>query len=255
MILGIQLRKNAPRHLEGGFQMGDPICYDSLYMVTPNREKISNSDDFLDLYGNIYDYLNQDLELENDIEEILSEGLNGEDAEKVGKVLTWKANGKYCPKEQKVTLRYSNNGISVSAVQEAIIKNFGKPDEEVLEGMLRDCADNNCIKHVGVVRTITLVYFMTQGRCPIYDRFANIGLFVLTHGGDSDFGGKLQTELEGKTLDELSKSDRIMRYNAYKSRIEDVYDFFGIDSHRASDLRRADKALWVYGHLFGEKRE
>lgn len=117
--------------------------------------------------------------------------------------------------------------------------------------MLRDCADNNRIKHVGVVRTIALVYFMTQGRCPIYDRFANIGLFALTHGGDADFGG----ELEEKTLDELSKSDRIKRYNAYKSRIEDVYDFFGIDSHRASDLRRADKALWVYGHLFGKKRK
>lgn len=102
MNLGIHLRKNAPRHLEGGFQMGDPICYDLLYMVTPNKEKISDRNDFLDLYGNIYDYLNQDLELENDIEKILSEGLNGEDAEKVGKVLPGKSTGNIAQKSRKL---------------------------------------------------------------------------------------------------------------------------------------------------------
>ena len=99
--------------------------------------------------------------------------------------------------------------------------------------------DTGCL---GSVSLIALLFFITQGELPIYDRYAEIALKAIA--GNIRPGQEVRyAELPGKndTASEIWKS-RIQPY------INTLEMFFGDEWERNRDI---DRALWVYGHLFG----
>lgn len=102
-------------------------------------------------------------------------------------------------------------------------------------------------KGIGTVYLITLLYFISKGKYPIYDRFAYLALQGIKHGTEP-FTKKIKPPILPDKNSEKFKS-------VYKDYIEpyvkDLSDIFGSDYNRSvEEYRNIDRALWVYGHAF-----
>lgn len=95
---------------------------------------------------------------------------------------------------------------------------------------------------IGSVYLITLLYFISNGKCPIYDRFAMQALKAISESkriGDSVECGELP--------DKSSKNFSCCVGNRIKEYAGLMKDIFGEECMKK---RNIDRALWVYGHLF-----
>lgn len=98
---------------------------------------------------------------------------------------------------------------------------------------------------IGTVYLITLLYFISKGRYPIYDRFAELAL----RGGNP----------ESDTLNEITMPDKNSKkfadvYEGYVKPYSDkIFGIFGVDYKNIEEYRNIDRALWVYGHAFKTK--
>lgn len=98
------------------------------------------------------------------------------------------------------------------------------------------------IDGLGSVYLITLLYFISKGKWPIYDRFAKMALYAIIH--DIKPGGAVEYKgLPDKNDDAFSN---IMK-NEMEEYIGELKQVFG---DRYLNSRDVDRALWVYGHLF-----
>lgn len=98
---------------------------------------------------------------------------------------------------------------------------------------------------LGSVYLITLLYFISKGHYPIYDRFAQMALGAILKGvkpGDivqyAELPEKSSRAFSGIMAHEMSE---------YIKQMHDVFK----DEYMAD--RDIDRALWVYGHLFKTK--
>lgn len=99
---------------------------------------------------------------------------------------------------------------------------------------------------IGTVYLITLLYFISKGTYPIYDRFAMKAIDAIlnevTPGNPINY-----KELPGKNNKQFGKiMDDNMR--EYICKLEKV---FGTEYQIDRDI---DRALWVYGHLFTDEK-
>lgn len=112
------------------------------------------------------------------------------------------------------------------------------------------------IKGLGPVYIITLMFFITKAKYPIYDRFAMAALqvlLVIEQGYDvslwdnSDSSNSIvrKTSLPEKKF--LSDKDEIELPKMYSYYIGLLNHFFGKEWEKTRDI---DRALWVYGHYF-----
>ena len=53
-------------------------------------------------------------------------------------------------------------------------QNTGEPVSDIIKKIM------DCEKYIGPVYAITLLYFLSQGKYPIYDRFAHIAVKVIS---------------------------------------------------------------------------
>lgn len=129
-----------------------------------------------------------------------------------------------------------------------------KNEKDVWTKLLAYVNDND-IAGLGSVYLITLLFFITNGDCPIYDRFAMAALasFVLNEKkgikvpDDSIFRGCGLPDRKSKYANELIL-DPNSKYKKYQQLLK---YFFGDDWNRDIDKGRdIDRALWVYGHKF-----
>lgn len=104
------------------------------------------------------------------------------------------------------------------------------------------------IKGIGTVYLITILFFVTYGEYPIYDRFAMSSLLVLLsskRGIDTPMGTQIILEkMPGK--DSL-KAKELLENSVYTRYIYLLKHFFK-DEWKTN--RAIDRALWVYGHYF-----
>lgn len=102
------------------------------------------------------------------------------------------------------------------------------------------------ISGLGPVYLITLLYFISHGKYPIYDRFAMAALEAI-----NDSSKRPEDEVAFHALPDKSskKFETIIgdEMDPYINRIENI---FGKAYWKNRDI---DRALWVYGHLFKEK--
>lgn len=91
------------------------------------------------------------------------------------------------------------------------------------------------IKNLGVVYVITLIYFLSGGKYPIYDKFAHIAvkaLYMNENPYDIFVGGAPEKN---------NIAQAIGMYKEYCWLLKQVFGKYDID-------RELDQALWVYGH-------
>ena len=116
---------------------------------------------------------------------------------------------------------------------------------------------------IGFVYAITLLFFISNGKFPIYDRFAHKALLALYCETDIRIVG------EGITLPKISdKSKSQIRETRLKSINTLLKDIYGYSQNKETIIsphaylpllknfpdyqtnRNVDRALWVYGHFF-----
>lgn len=109
----------------------------------------------------------------------------------------------------------------------------------------------NVFQGIGTVYSLALLYFISQGRVPIYDKFVHIALKAL-------YFEKKPTEhiFYGSPADK--KTDTVIALmREYMWLIKNTVGHERLlrksikgKSDNIADIRKADRALWVYGHLF-----
>lgn len=146
-----------------------------------------------------------------------------------------------------VIYRYGVKWNGVNKFADYIADNFdnlNKLSEENPQAVLNDLKENSP-NGIGTVYLITLLYFISKGRYPIYDRFAELAL----RGGNP----------ESDTLNEITLPDKNSKkfadvYEEYvKPYSEKISGIFGVDYKNIDEYRNIDRALWVYGHAFKTK--
>ena len=207
--------------------------------------------------------------VEREIERILTEGFGGEGD--VKKVLAWKV-GRVDHKRSSEdcfvytrewedprprTYRGKPFDFSLIAKKVLTVQEGGRADDpEALVGALTQ----DRIRGMGPVYLLTLLYFLTQGRCPIYDHYVALAINALHEGaapGKRDARGR-QHPLGKAAYDAVRPRDLfsglrhvLEKGSVYPSFVERVEDIFGPEATSdALEYRRIDRALWVYGHRF-----
>lgn len=95
------------------------------------------------------------------------------------------------------------------------------------------------VPYFGSVKVLTLLYFLSQGKCPIYDKFAEMSLNA--YYSDTKPGESVEYKgLAGNVKNDMS------RLVDYKENLEYIF------GNEIYESRSIDRALWVYGHLFLE---
>lgn len=142
---------------------------------------------------------------------------------------------------------YRGRFFDLKTISEYIAKNISRLEAESKKNpqkVLCELRDLN-ITGIGPVYLITLLYFISRGEYPIYDRFAMMSVQAI-----------LNNQKPGEIVivkDLPEKSSRKFncvfeeRMNPY---IENLKTIFGEAYKESRDI---DRALWVYGHCFKDK--
>lgn len=148
-------------------------------------------------------------------------------------------------------------GKLIKAMDEETFDNLACEDgAQAFLDYLRDYRlDSDTRKHKGIlglgtVYMMTLLYFETKGKWPIYDKYAAIALLAFEKGIKPDWHEKNK---DGKIIyiappdknDSHFKNVVNELLVPYKEAISRVFDYEKYENNR--DI---DRALWVYGHLF-----
>lgn len=173
-----------------------------------------------------------------------------ENADKLGDV--WL----YCKKKD----RNHENRFPIDKIASYIVNHKNKHEnlEEIAKNSPQDFLNTinkyfkeNKIGRMGTVYMITLLYFLSGGIYPIYDRFAMLALSAIYNEIKPESGKKVSIDVE---FSELPTKDS-NRFSAVMScemakYIKMLDDIFGDSWKKNRDI---DRALWVYGHLFEMK--
>ncbi|MFA6551309.1 MAG: hypothetical protein WCV41_02145 [Patescibacteria group bacterium] len=99
--------------------------------------------------------------------------------------------------------------------------------EKLLKSLLKKSGQG-----IGIVCCISLIFFLTRGRWPIYDKYANIALDAI---------------LSNKKPGESVRYRQINSWrDYYEIYIKNITEIFGIQNIP----RDIDRSLWVYGHFY-----
>lgn len=201
--------------------------------------------------------------IENQIENLLNNGIKDEND--VIHILAWKT-GKIKHKDSELNKKfeyYSNwlinedkkdyeitiyDRIDVKTFAEYIVKNITVLESESIDNppnVLNKLKDESP-QGIGTVYLITLLYFISKGKYPIYDRFATMAVdAILNNKKPNDYVS--YSELPNKND---KKFDEVINiYN--KNYVNKLNEIFG-DEYKSN--RDIDRALWVYGHLFNNNK-
>lgn len=201
--------------------------------------------------------------VENQMDTILAEGIKGK--RDVIRILAWKIGKiKHPDVVDENRFVYHSDWLEAEEHPEKI-KRYGKPFQ--IDGFAQDIADNiKCLEEkepqwvlnwlndkaprgIGTVYMLTLLYFISRGQCPIYDKFAKMAIDAIQGGAAVLDNHQKKPEICYRELP--SRSDDEFE-TIYKDRIEgykcDIDRIFGYENYKED--RNIDRALWVYGHYF-----
>ena len=214
--------------------MNEFIFYD------PQGNKL-NKKEFIELYSNIYYYLNTDRKLEKRIEKIVDKDTL--DSNDIIDILRWKVGATNFDYQKQIV---KNQWRTINA-SELIEKLKGKKKQiDNPSCMLKDFMKT---KGIGPTYAITILYFLSKGEYPIYDKFAHIALKVIDESYEYT---KIihSNELEKEFHSNSAKSDKIFdNYNKYIGRLNKIF------GNEYKTNRNIDQVLWAYGHLFSDTKK
>lgn len=226
----------------------DNIIVDYVFYLPDGKTKISK-EEFISMYSNFY-YMTNSFYVEEKVCSFLEKLKNIElDENMLFDILAWKTgNINHFKSQQKQKIIYKgkwkkdslmaydyNKPLNISKILDLLknIKNKNDLSEYI------EIFRNNKV-NIGPVYAVTLMYFLTSGDKPIYDRFAQYAIWDITN-----------SEKKNKDISFNNIEDE---YNTYKSNIFDIFDEEYNNRHK--DLlkwRKVDQALWTYGHCLHVK--
>lgn len=218
----------------------------------PSGAEITSPEKFIEFYSEAYFYdpAARDLSLESRIEEILkSDTWSRRD---VIDILRWKVGATSWDYEEEMVY-HRWGAIDVHDLNDRI---FGdtietapkSPGQEELEKKFFE----KCLgaSGIGPVYAITLLYFQSQGKYPIYDKYAHIALLRLQDPKPFFSEESLVTDKAHNEEFHSRTGNMGTRWEDYcKNYVEPLKSLFIFESVYRKD-RRLDRALWAYGHLF-----
>lgn len=205
----------------------------------PDGTEIENQEEFIHFYSKGYYYLNRDLKLEKRIEEVLLNGIESDND--IVDILKWKTGATEVDYEEN----YVKHRWGIIETLELSLKIKEKDfiflePKKIVDELLK-------IDKIGPVYALTLLYFITKGEFPIYDKYAHLALIVIESKEDfsKNIADKdLYNEFKTDSLD----AEKI--FDLYcKNYIERLKYIFGEKYKKNRDI---DRALWTYGHLFND---
>ena len=214
------------------------------------------SEQFIDFYSRCY-YTNNSFKAENYIIRCLSNKLTIED---VQKILAWKigAVNKYNENEnelfivsdKKTELEYKRAKISYNeSFAECITKwsRQQKWNEDSAKSFFNELFAND-FSGIGTVYLLTLLFVVSKGAFPIYDRFAAQAIKAIIDNKKPYEKCEIKEPFEKCN----NFSEKIFKDKSfYISYINNLEKIFG---EEYKNNRKIDQALWVYGHMFKKKK-
>lgn len=145
--------------------------------------------------------------------------------------------------ENGIVKRYGKQ-MDITDFASYIVDNISLLEEKAESDPQRvlECLKGNAPAGLGTVYLITVLYFISRGKWPIYDRFAMMALDAISEGKKP---GEAVSYIE--LPDKNSKKFDTVMENCKQTYIMQLETIFGKDYNQNRDV---DRALWVYGHLF-----
>lgn len=208
----------------------------------PNGEEIKK-EIFLDFYSKCY-YMNNNVFVEDEIEKLLDKGKNNLTEEDLFNILAWKIgkinHKKSNPDDGIIYYKDWNKELLEAKIYKdsldkeffsCIKKSLLEINGEELIDYINKLKD---INHLGPVYIVTLRYFSTKGKYPIYDRFAYKAIQAILNN-HIPFDLISEKNTLNKNINDI--------YNEYLKKLQNIFP-------ENFSERKVDQALWVYGHLF-----
>lgn len=207
--------------------------------IIQDEHQKSAKEIFIEFYSKIYWYLCNDWQLENRIKGILRLGCH--DKNDLVDIFKWKTGAMSADYENGiVSTRW--NSVDINEIFE-IIKNVDGICDKSLPVLLTDLM--SC-QGYGAVYALTVVFFVSKGQYPIYDKYAHIALIMIN--SQKNFNSII-TDTDRKKEFNYDSLDGQTVYDDYINYKESLTDVFG---EIWMKNRAVDQALWTYGHLFSD---
>ncbi|MCH5315785.1 MAG: hypothetical protein J1E81_07715 [Eubacterium sp.] len=226
----------------------------------PNGEEILR-EEFIKFYNNCY-YVTNSKCVEDEIDSLLKKEIKTREDFKM--ILAWKI-GRINHKksrfkgetifseswkekdETKIAKLRNGNELDIYELLNLISDNDdlveeSKKDDQKAQEVL--CKINQT-EGIGTVYLITLLYFISNGKYPIFDQFASAAVNAITKGKKPGEKVSINNLPDRKNIDNLLIGDKTKGYLKFKRDIEKIFKYYDYQNNRD-----VDRALWVYGHLF-----
>lgn len=199
-----------------------------------------DKDEFVKIYSLTYFWSPQNRNnlLEDKIERILKRRQTSKDElteEEISDILCWKTGGQRQGNNVE-TARFQKS-ISISEVKKCIDQHKDN-DAELLTNLIS-------IDDVGYVYALTMLYFLSGGEYPIFDRYAHVAITAIT-----DNIGFCEP-IKYNDLTTSTNGDYVLRKYDSEYR-QKIYSVFSKEETLGRDV---DRALWAYGHLFYKEKK
>lgn len=170
---------------------------------------------------------------------------NSENAEEIIFASDWQNDIDLCVK------RYGRK-MDLTGLADFICNNFDDlrkmsfDNPQCVLNSLNDVLNENKIRGIGTVYLLTLLFFISGGEYPIYDRFAVKAINAIKNqNATPGTKGSLPDHVELPYRNSIDFSS--IMCNQMKDYISDLQSIFGEEYKTNRDI---DRALWVYGHAF-----
>ena len=214
-----------------------------LKLYYPDGTKFGSEDEFVNFYEQVYFYENRNTKLEKMMDDIRNK--SALELDDYGNILAWKTGRRY--DKDKKTVSYQYGEIKLEQFEDF----EGEKEKQLKDGPIKLLHKLTKCEKIGFVYGITLMYFISNGDYPIYDRFAHYALLAI---GNNFAPGK-ETIEESKLINGQIDSENSAKktFERYKKEFMSYLTGSGENRLFQQDYSRSlDRALWSYGHLFND---
>ena len=231
-------------------------------------------EEFLKLYGTSY-FLGEERYvrgvrqssrlIEGKIERVLKDGIQKESdvihilAWKIGKIQhkNSQEQSKFCyakdwEKAEEQNVKLYADDFDLKTIYCSILKRRSEFEDWAAQEPQKVLDELNAlqVKRFGTTYMITMLYFLSRGKSPIYDRFAAKAVEAICRGVSPTQSDVpiVVPELPAKDSEGFKRVYK-ERIEPYKAKLDQIF------GNRWKADRCVDRALWVYGHAFCENRK
>lgn len=150
-------------------------------------------------------------------------------------IMAWKTNqiDHFCTTKEKGIVYKDKKNISFQKLESIVCDYKANYKDEDYKNLFKRLVT---VEGIGNVYAITIIFFLSHGEYPIYDKFADVGLYSVMTNNNKEVSLRLMTD---RGIDGAWSY-----YIEYKDALTSLFG----DRWKGKDGRFVDKGLWAYGH-------